>query len=75
MRKLILIALTGIGLMLAMPQLSSAAPIGPGGLGLAADNVANTEQVWHRRWHRRHFHRRYVRCWHRYYTSGRRCVW
>jgi hypothetical protein len=72
MRKFILIVLTGIGLMLAVPQFSSAAPIGPGGLGLVADNLANTENVWHRRWHRRYV--RY-RCWHRRYYSGRRCVW
>jgi hypothetical protein len=73
MRKLILIALTGIGLMLAAPEFSSAAPIGPGGLGLAADNVASTEQVWHRRWHRRYYRYRVVRCWHRRHYSGRRC--
>jgi hypothetical protein len=75
MRKFILIALTGIGLMLAAPEFAAAAPIGPGGLGLAADNVSPAEEVRHRRWHRRHFRYRYrvVRCWHRRYYSGRRC--
>jgi hypothetical protein len=74
MRKFILIALTAIGLMLAAPEFSSAAPIGPGGLGLAADNVSNAEQVYHRGYrHHRYYRYRVVRCWHRRYYSGRRC--
>jgi hypothetical protein len=73
MRKLILMMLTAIGLMLVVPEYGSAAPIGPGGLGLAADHLASTEQVWHRRWHRRYYRYRVVRCWHRRYWSGRRC--
>jgi hypothetical protein len=73
MRKFILIALTAIGFMLAAPQFSSAAPIGPGGLGLAADNLAGTEQVYHRGWRHRYRYVRVVRCWHRRHWSGRRC--
>jgi len=70
MRKLILIALAGAVIGLAVPQSSSATPIGMG-LGAAADKVSNTEQVWHRRWHRGHRWHRH--CWHRRYWSGRRC--
>ena len=73
MRKFILIPLTGIGIMLATPEFAAAAPIGPGGLGLAADNASSAEQVYHRRWHRRYYRYRVVRCWHRRYWSGRRC--
>jgi hypothetical protein len=73
MRKYILMMLTAVGLMLAAPQYGAAAPIGPGGLNLAADQLDSTEQVRHRRWHRRWYRYRVVRCWHRRHWSGRRC--
>ena len=74
MRKLILVALAGTAIGFAVPQSSSATPIGSG-LGAAADAVSSTEQVWHRRWHYRHWRHRYWHrhCWHRRHWSGRRC--
>ena len=62
MRKLILMALAGMAIGLAAPQLASATPLSLGsGLATAADSVSATEQVRHRRWHRWHRHHR----WHR----------
>ena len=64
MRKLVLMALAGAALMLAVPQFASATPLSPGGLATAADSLSNTEKVWHRRWHRRHYWRhRHWRRW------------
>ena len=68
MRKLILMALAGAAIALAVPEFASAAPLAPAGLANAADNMS-TEQVHHRRYHR-HRH-----CWHRRHYSGRRCSW
>jgi hypothetical protein len=56
MRKFILMACGGLAIVLGAPQLGSAMPLAPAGLGAAADSVANTEQVHHRRWHHRHHH-------------------
>jgi hypothetical protein len=69
MRKLILMALAGAAIALAVPEFASAAPLAPAGLANAADNMSATEQVHHRRYHR-HRH-----CWHRRHYSGRRCSW
>ena len=82
MRKLMLLALTGIGIALAAPQFASATPAAPGALSVAVDNVSNVEQT-HYRWrsgyrhhrHWRHRHWRHRHCWHRRYWSGRRCHW
>jgi len=69
MRKFILIALGGAALAFATPQLACAVPLAPAGLGAAADNVANTEQVHYRRWHhhgrywRHRHHHRHHRYW------------
>jgi hypothetical protein len=72
MRKLILIALAGAAIGLAVPQSGSATPLSLGsGLGAAADSVSTTEQVRHRRWHR--YHRWHRHCHHRRHWSGRRC--
>jgi hypothetical protein len=61
MRKLILMALAGAAIALAVPQLASATPlVPPAGIANAADSVSNTTQVRHRRWHRHH------RCWRRH---------
>jgi hypothetical protein len=74
MRKFILMALAGTAIALAAPEVTSATPLSlGGGLNAAADNVANTEVVRHRRWHR--WHRRHRHCWHRRHWSGRRCAW
>jgi hypothetical protein len=82
MRKFILMVLTAVGFMLAAPQTGSAAPIGPSGLGAAADQVGGAEpiQYWHYRRYRpyrayRVYRYRPVHCWHRRYSSGRRCAW
>lgn len=66
MKKFVLMVLTGIALMLAVTEFGRAAPTTVGGLGAAADNVANTEQVWHRRWHRRYYRYRVYRVYPRY---------
>jgi hypothetical protein len=80
MRKFILIVLTGIALMLAVPEFAAATPLSAaGGLATAAEEMGGVEQVWHRRyyryhryrWHRYRVYRRH--CWHRRYWSGRRC--
>ena len=71
MHKFILMALAGAAITLAAPQLASAVPLAPAGLGAAADSVAATEQVHHRRWH--HHHHRYWghRHHHRHYRYWR----
>jgi len=53
MRNFILMTIAGLALAIATPQLSLAVPLAPAGLGAAADSVASTEQVHHRRWHHR----------------------
>jgi hypothetical protein len=57
MRKFILMAFAGLAIAAATPQLASAVPLVPAGLGAAADIAANTEQVYYRRWHHHHHHR------------------
>jgi hypothetical protein len=61
MRKFILTALAGATIAFAAPQLASAVPVAPAGLGAAADTVTSTEQVHHRSWHHRgrHHHHRH----------------
>jgi hypothetical protein len=81
MRKFILVVLTGIGLMLAVPEFTAASPLSASsGLGAAAQEMGGPQQVRHRRWQRyryRHYrvyrYRIIRRCWHRRYWSGRRC--
>jgi hypothetical protein len=86
MRKFILIVLTGIALMLAVPEFAAATPLSAtGGLATAAEEMGGAQPVWHRyryhryhryRWHRYRHYRVYRyrhRCWHRRYWSGRRC--
>lgn len=55
MRKIILMALAGLGIALAAPQVGSASPLMPSaGLATAADNVSTMQDVrWgrHPRWH------------------------
>ena len=57
MRKFILMALAGAAIAFAAPQLASAVPLAPAGLGVAADSITTTEQVHGRRHHHRHHHR------------------
>jgi hypothetical protein len=70
MRKFILMALAGAAVAFATPQVASAVPLAPAGLGAAADSMATTEQVHHRSWHHRgrHWkHRHHHRHHHRHY--------
>jgi hypothetical protein len=57
MRKYLLIVLATLGIMLAVPEFATSAPIGPGALSAAADRVSTAEPVWHRRWHRPRYYR------------------
>jgi hypothetical protein len=73
MRKFILMVLAGAALVLAVPQMGSAAPAGlVTGLATTADRVSNVDIVRHRRWHRghwrhRHWHHRHWRWHHRHH--------
>jgi hypothetical protein len=69
MRKFILMALAGAAITFATPQLVSAVPLAPAGLGAAADRVASTEEVHHRRWH--HHGRHWKRHHHRHHRHWR----
>lgn len=52
MRKFVLMALAGLALALAAPITASAAPVTNGeAIRAAADGIAPTEDVRHRRWH------------------------
>jgi len=69
MRKVLLMALAGGAIALAVPQVASALPGGLGsGISAAADKVQSTEVVHHRRWHHRHHRhwRHHHRHWRRY---------
>jgi hypothetical protein len=82
MRKFILMALVGLGIAAAGPQLGSASPLLPaGGLAAAADDMSVTQDVryrhyrhyrhhWrHHHWRHRHWRHRY---WHRRHHWHRR---
>jgi hypothetical protein len=82
LRKFILIILTGMALVLAVPEFATATPLRTsGGLATAVEQMGGPEEVRHRRWHHhrhdrvhrdRYRHHYRHRCRHRRCWSGRR---